>query len=133
MADALRPKSGPVVFRLTPNGKIDRRKLPTPAVAESHFQRHEASSDPIEATIAEIWTNLIGPSRPIGRADKFFEMGGHSLLALQALRQMEQKLDVRIDLRVLLRESLADIATRCRSQRTDWGGGDIGAARPVAL
>jgi Phosphopantetheine attachment site len=41
---------------------------------------------------AEIWTNLIGPARSIGRADKFFEMGGHSLLALQALRQIENKL-----------------------------------------
>ena len=41
---------------LTPNGKIDRRRLPTPVVAESRIGRHEAPSDPIEATIAEIWT-----------------------------------------------------------------------------
>lgn len=31
---------------------------------------------------AEIWTNLIGPARSISRADKFFEMGEHSLLGL---------------------------------------------------
>jgi len=116
---------------LTPNGKIDRRKLPTPAVTEGHFQRHEAPSDPVEATIAEIWTNLIGPTRSIGRADKFFEMGGHSLLALRALRQMEHQLNVKLDLRVFFQESLAEIATRCRSQRT--GAGKGGAARPVAL
>jgi amino acid adenylation domain-containing protein len=102
---------------LTPNGKVDRRKLPTPAASEGHLQRHEAPADPVEAAIAEVWTHLIGPARPIGRADKFFEMGGHSLLALRALRQMERQLGVKIDLRVLFQESLAEIATRCRLRR----------------
>ena len=92
---------------LTPNGKVDRRRLPTPVVTESRIGRHEAPADPVEATIAEIWTNLIGPSRPIGRADKFFEMGGHSLLALRALRQMEHQLGVKLDFRALFQESLS--------------------------
>jgi amino acid adenylation domain-containing protein len=118
---------------LTPNGKVDRSKLPTPAVTEGHFQQHEAPSDPVEATIAEIWTKLIHPARPIGRADKFFEMGGHSLLALRALRQMEHQLGVKLDFRALLQESPAEIATRCRQERIPEGGGDSGAARPVAL
>jgi acyl-coenzyme A synthetase/AMP-(fatty) acid ligase len=102
---------------LTPNGKIDRSKLPTPAIRERGSQRHEAPADPVEAAIAEVWTDLIGPARPIGRADKFFEMGGHSLLALRALRQMEHQLGVKLDLRALFQESLAEIATRCRSRR----------------
>jgi amino acid adenylation domain-containing protein len=118
---------------LTPNGKVDRRRLPTPVVSESGIGQHEAPADPVEAAIAEIWTKLIHPARPIGRADKFFEMGGHSLLGLQALRQMEQKLGVRLDFRALFQESLADIAARCRSQRTAQGGSDGGVARPVAL
>ena len=108
---------------LTPNGKIDRSKLPTPVFTGDRFHPHEAPSDPIEATIAEIWTNLIGPARSISRADKFFEMGGHSLLGLQALRQMEHKLGVALDFRVLFQESLADIAVRCRSERVLGGGG----------
>jgi amino acid adenylation domain-containing protein len=102
---------------LTPNGKVDRRRLPTPVLTESRIGRHEAPSDPVEATIAEIWVNLINPSQPIGRADKFFEMGGHSLLALEAMGQMEQKLGVKLDLQMLLQESLADIAMRCRPER----------------
>ena len=118
---------------MTPNGKVDRSKLPTPAVTEGRFRRDEAPSDSIEATIAEIWTSLIGPARSIGRADKFFEMGGHSLLALQALSQMEHQLGVRLDFRVLFQESLADIATRCGLQRIPEGGGKRSAARPVAL
>ena len=109
---------------LTPNGKIDRNKLPTPVFTESPIGQHEAPSDPVETAIAEIWTNLIGPARSIGRADKFFEMGGHSLLALQALRQIENKLGVRLDLHVLFQESLAEIATRCRSEPFLGGRGN---------
>jgi len=118
---------------LTPNGKVDRHRLPTPVVSESGIGQHEAPADPVEATIAEIWTKLIHADRPIGRNDRFFEMGGHSLLGLQALRQMEQKLGMRLDFRMLFQENLADIATRCRSQRTDQSGGYGGAARPVDL
>lgn len=99
----------------TPNGKIDRRRLPAPGVTPDHFQAHEAPADPVEATIAEIWTDLIGPARSIGRADKFFEMGGHSLLALRALRQIEKQLGVKLDFNLLFQESLAEIATKCRN------------------
>jgi hypothetical protein len=79
---------------LTPNGKIDRHKLPVPVVTESRIGQHETPADPVETAIAEIWTSLIGPIRPIDRADKFFEMGGHSLLALQALRRIGRKHEV---------------------------------------
>jgi len=118
---------------LLPNGKVDRRRLPTPVAAESAIGQHEAPADPIEATIAEIWTRLIQPARAVGRNDRFFEMGGHSLLALRALRQMEQKLCVKLDFQVLFQESLADIATRCRTERIAEDGRDSGAARPVVL
>ena len=108
---------------LTPNGKVDRRRLPTPVVTESGIGQHETPADPVEARIAEIWTKLIHPPRPIGRNDRFFEMGGHSLLGLQALREMEHRLGVKLDFRVLFEESLAELATKCRSERF-LGGGD---------
>ncbi len=47
------------------------------------------------------------------------------------MREIEDKLGVRLEFRVLFQESLAEIATRCRSERIAGGGG--GAARPVAL
>lgn len=101
---------------LTPNGKVDRERLPRPVVSEASFQRYEAPFDRVETVIAEVWTQLIRPSRPIGRSDKFFEMGGHSLLAMQALQQMEQRLRVKLGFATLLHESLADIAKRCRQE-----------------
>ena len=74
---------------------------------------------------------MIHPTRPIGRNDRFFEMGGHSLLGFQALGQMEQELGVKVDFRALFQESLADIATKCGSERFLGGGGN--QETPLAL
>ena len=101
---------------LTPNGKVDRARLPRPVVAEVSDQQYAAPSDPIEITIAEIWTQLIRPTRPIGQADKFFEMGGYSLLGMQALLQMEERIGVKLTFLTLFQENLADLAKRCRSE-----------------
>ena len=110
---------------LTPNGKVDRRRLPIPIVTESRLGRHEVPVEPVEVTIARIWTELIGPAQPIGRFDKFFEVGGHSLLGVQALRQIEDELGVRLEFRLLFQESLADIAMRCRSERISCGNATL--------
>jgi len=100
---------------LTPNGKVDRRRLPTPAAAEASIGAFVAPIGPVELAIAEIWTELIQPLRPIGRTDRFFEMGGHSLLALRFLLKLERKLDVKLDIQILLRDSLEEIARQVQS------------------
>lgn len=101
---------------MTPNGKVDRRRLPTPAAVESPTLRYEAPADSVEQQIVDIWTALLQPANPIGRQDRFFEVGGHSLLALRALLQMERRLGAKLDLRVLILEHVADIAVRCRAR-----------------
>jgi amino acid adenylation domain-containing protein len=100
---------------LTPNGKVDRRRLPTPAAEESNIGALVAPIGPVESAIAEIWAELIRPARPIARTDRFFEMGGHSLLALQVLLKMERKLCIKVDIQVLLRDSLEEIALQVPS------------------
>ena len=44
---------------LTPNGKVDRRRLPAPVTAEIRTQTAEPLSDPVQISIAKIWTDLI--------------------------------------------------------------------------
>ena len=106
---------------LTPNGKIDHKRLPKPAVVQAASQPHEPPSNSVEVVIAEIWTNLIAPARQIGRFDKFFELGGHSLLGVRALWQIEQRLGVRLPYLVLFEETLADIAGRFQSESVHTG------------
>ncbi len=68
---------------LTPNGKIDRRALPTPDVAQTPVVAHGGTPvTPFEKRVAEIWQATLGLEQ-IGIQANFFEIGGHSLLAVQ--------------------------------------------------
>ncbi|MBK9015688.1 MAG: non-ribosomal peptide synthetase [Saprospiraceae bacterium] len=66
---------------LTTNGKIDRKALPEPGGDRPELdQAFEAPQSDLEKLIAERWEELLQIS-PIGRHDKFFELGGNSIQA----------------------------------------------------
>lgn len=76
-------------FPLTPNGKINRRALPTPT--RSLFESETAFVKPeteLEQKIAEIWQNVLQVDR-VGAHDHFFELGGHSLLMVKIQNQLQ--------------------------------------------
>jgi hypothetical protein len=118
---------------LGPSGKVDRRQLPTPVLTESRLSQVEAVSDSTEEAIADIWTKLLRPARAIGRSDRFFEMGGHSLLALEAIRQIDERFGVRLNARVLFLETVAEMAVRCRTELEDGPTGEPVSTGPIAL
>ncbi|MCG1019994.1 non-ribosomal peptide synthetase, partial [Mycetohabitans sp. B4] len=72
---------------LTPNGKLDRRELPAPDDAALAHQAYEAPQGELEATLAAIWSELLGVER-VGRHDSFFALGGHSLLAVRLMNRV---------------------------------------------
>jgi hypothetical protein len=49
-----------------------------------------AGMNGLEVTIAATWTEALG--RPIGRDDRFFDVGGHSLLAAKVHRRLVDEL-----------------------------------------
>src|SRR6185436_3687950 len=67
---------------LTPNGKVDRRALPAPAL-ESHAEP-AAPRTPAEETLAAVWSQVLG-GRDVGVNDNFFALGGDSILAIQVV------------------------------------------------
>jgi surfactin family lipopeptide synthetase A len=75
---------------LNPNGKVDRRALPTPEQislqSESNFV---LPRDTLELQLAEIWEEVL-ELRPVGIKDNFFDIGGHSLLAIRLMSKIEQ-------------------------------------------
>jgi len=74
----------------TPNGKIDRKALPEPLAvreAEPVAGAQEAPCSPVEEQIREIWCDLLQLTR-VGRNENFFDIGGHSLLAIQVHRRL---------------------------------------------
>jgi amino acid adenylation domain-containing protein len=87
---------------LTPNGKVDRRALPTPDTASRNLGTGFVSPrTPIEAQIAQIWSEVLGLER-IGVKDNFFELGGHSLLATQVISRSRDIFSVELSLQNLL-------------------------------
>ena len=67
-----------------PNGKIDRRKLPDPAVQDKRSDSFSKAKEPIEKTLVRIWEEVLGLSN-IGINDNFFELGGDSIMSIQII------------------------------------------------
>jgi amino acid adenylation domain-containing protein len=84
-------------FPLSPNGKLDRKKLPAP---EWKSKEYEAPVGETERVTAEVFAEVLKLER-VGREDNFFELGGHSLLATRLVSQLRQRLSVELPLRTL--------------------------------
>ncbi|MEC3955142.1 amino acid adenylation domain-containing protein [Nocardia sp. CDC153] len=97
---------------LTPVGKVDRERLPEPVFTGKEFK---APATPAEQAVAEVFSGLLTPPGadplPIGSDDDFFELGGNSLLATQAVARIGTALGTRVPVRVLFEAStVADLA-----------------------
>ncbi len=67
---------------LTHNGKLDRKALPAPdSEPAADATTYVAPRNAIEATFAGIWQDVLRLKR-VGVRDKFFEIGGDSILSL---------------------------------------------------
>jgi len=96
---------------LLPNGKIDRHALPAPAREEGSALPaavDAATLDPRVHYLAEVWFELLG--LPAGPDDNFFDLGGHSMLAVQMASRVERDTGHRIKLIRLGAETLAQVA-----------------------
>jgi amino acid adenylation domain-containing protein len=88
-------------FPLTPNGKVDRKRLPDPERRSDDAGRtYEAPRTPTEETICEIWAELLQVSQ-VGIHDDFFELGGHSLRAVALVSRLVDCFNVDVPLQVL--------------------------------
>ena len=68
-------------FPLTANGKVDRKALPAPQPGDYERERqYVAPRDKIEKKLVAMWEQVLG-IYPIGIEDRFFELGGRSILA----------------------------------------------------
>jgi hypothetical protein len=80
------------VFPLTPNGKVDRRRLPEPDADRSgSLAPFLAPTSAIERAIAQVWRDLLRLDE-VGVDDNFFDLGGHSLLVVQVQARLREML-----------------------------------------
>lgn len=74
---------------LNPNGKVDRKALPSPDVTERLADRYVAPRNPTEELLAQIWAAVLRVER-VGIYDNFFELGGDSILSIQIVSRANQ-------------------------------------------
>ena len=86
-------------FPLTPNGKIDRKALPSPTGLRPELESaYVAPRTEMERTIAAIWQAVLRLEK-VGIHDSFFEVGGYSLLATQVISRINKAFQVDLSLR----------------------------------
>jgi amino acid adenylation domain-containing protein len=94
------------------NGKIDRRKLPPPDLAGSAREDFVAPQTPTEQRLAAIWAAVFGVEK-VSAASDFFDMGGHSLLAVRLALRINEGLRTDLPLRLVFEfPMLRDLAAR---------------------
>ena len=74
-------------FPITRNGKVDRQALPLPRLALQRSAEYKAPRTTIEHELVQIWEKLLD-RHPIGIREDFFEIGGHSLMAVRMLAEI---------------------------------------------
>jgi acyl carrier protein len=101
-------------WKLTPNGKIDRKQLPNALdhVSDRADTSYVAPQTKTEIAVAEIWAMLLRVDR-VGVDSDFFDLGGHSLMATQAISRVRDVFGCELPLRAMFETpTVRDIAAR---------------------
>jgi amino acid adenylation domain-containing protein len=107
----------------TPNGKIDRKRLPAPE--QAHVETgHDfvAPRTQTEEIVAGILAEVLKLDR-VGANDNFFDLGGHSLLATLVVSRIRAAIKVELPLRVLFTApSVTELAQSIDSELRSQNG-----------
>lgn len=90
-------------FPLTPNGKLDRQALLR--LRGQPLEHRNPSARPeneLQRQLISIWERLLD-IQGIGIDDHYFDLGGHSILALQLFTEIEQVTGIRLPLATLFK------------------------------
>jgi FkbM family methyltransferase len=85
-------------FPLTDNGKVDMKKLfAMDSMSTDKTVAHEGPMNSIEEALLAVWKEVLG-REDIGTTDNFFEIGGHSLKAIQVISHVAKQLNTKLEL-----------------------------------
>src|SRR5699024_10306120 len=83
---------------LMANGKLDRKALPSPTLIAAGERKASSNA---EKAIAALFADVLALAEPPGADADFFALGGDSLLAVQLMVAIEQRLGMALGLGVL--------------------------------
>ncbi|MDF5726639.1 MAG: amino acid adenylation domain-containing protein [Rhizonema sp. PD38] len=116
---------------LMPNGKVDRRALPTLDNSRLKLEKDFlAPRDPLELQLTQIWEEILDVL-PVGVQDNFFEIGGHSLLAVRLIAQIQKQFGYNLPLSTLFQgTTIEKLATILRQQTHSQPSSPLVAIQP---
>lgn len=119
------------VFPLTPNGKIDRKALPAPETEENPSSEHVvAPRNQSEMELLSIWEEVLN-KRSLGVTDSFFDVGGHSLLAVRLFAQIHERMGVKLPLSSLFQApTVEQLARLVQKQQEPHEGSSLVRIQP---
>jgi amino acid adenylation domain-containing protein len=89
----------------TPNGKLNRKALPAPDFAVVRKTRDSVPpSTSTEIALARIWESLLKIDKA-GIHENFFDLGGHSVLAVRLMTQIRSSFGIQLPLHHIFRTS----------------------------
>jgi acyl carrier protein len=114
---------------VTPNGKVDRRRLPeVERSVGGKGAESEGARTVTEELLGGIWEEVLGVER-VGIHDNFFELGGHSLLATQVASRVQETMQVKLALKTLFaKPTVAGLAEAIEATRNSSPEGEGNAA-----
>ncbi|TDD94818.1 non-ribosomal peptide synthetase [Actinomadura rubrisoli] len=93
---------------LNANGKVDRSALPAPEAATEDDAPVPPGNE-VEEHISSIWFDLLGHDAGVRRS--FFQSGGHSILAIRLIAQLQDDYGIDLPIRVVFeRPTVAELA-----------------------
>ncbi|UHA73129.1 amino acid adenylation domain-containing protein [Paenibacillus sp. 481] len=106
---------------LTPNGKIDRRALPSPEESMLSSEQYVAPRTQLEGRLLLIWQEVL--SNPnIGVKEDFFDLGGHSIKAIELTVKIQKDFGIEIPYRIVFEaptvEAMAQAVAELMMKRT---------------
>jgi amino acid adenylation domain-containing protein len=107
---------------LTSNGKVDRQALQRLELSKARSEPLLQPRSETERILTQIWEQVLG-REGIAVTDKFFDLGGNSLRAIQVLSRVRSQLGVDLKLEALFQQptisSLATQISMAESRATD--------------
>ncbi|HEX8559671.1 MAG TPA: non-ribosomal peptide synthetase [Pyrinomonadaceae bacterium] len=110
----------------TSNGKVDRRALPAPGAAPETPAPSPGDApegqplNPFEEGVARIWGRALSADK-IGVSDNFFQVGGHSVMAVRVVTAIRKEFNVPLPLQVIFKtptiKALAEEIARLRAEK----------------
>ncbi len=117
---------------LTPNGKIDKQALPAPDLTQPDSETDfEMAHSPIEEMLCDMFCEFLGCDR-VRIRDDFFDMGGHSLLAMSLVSRIRTVFGVELPLQFVFEApTILEIARHIENRLSDGRTDDVTPIVPV--